>query len=75
MMKIVAFLSCSISDELHYLKKPWRNLETFESSSKQRLVKQFVYFARKDKEKWIYSMRIHSARQKIVDTVTLKDSK
>ena len=33
MMKIVIFLSYSVFDEHHYVKKPWRNLETFESSS------------------------------------------
>ena len=27
-----AFLSYSVFDELHYLKKPWKNLETFQSS-------------------------------------------
>ena len=32
MMKIVTFLSYSVFDELHYLKKPGRNLETFEFS-------------------------------------------
>ena len=32
MMKVVTFLSYSVFEELHYLKKPWRNLETFESS-------------------------------------------
>ena len=51
------FNTYSVFDELHYLNKPWRNLETFESSL---WLKQFVYFARKDREKSNYSMRIDS---------------
>ena len=31
-MKIVTFLSYSVFDDLHYLKKPRRNFETFWSS-------------------------------------------
>ena len=30
--EIVVFLSYSVFNKLHYLKKPWRNLETFDSS-------------------------------------------
>ena len=52
------FNSYSVFDELHYLNKPWRNLETFESSL--CWLKQFVYFARKDREKSNYSMRVDS---------------
>ena len=48
-MKIVAFVSYSVFDKLHYLKKPWRNLETFDSSLFEMLGEQFVYFATKDK--------------------------
>ena len=50
-MKIVAFVSYSVFDKLHYLKKPWRNLETFDSSLFEMLGEQFVYFATKDKGK------------------------
>ena len=34
----MTFLSYSVFDELHYLKKPWRNFETSSLLSKQRLV-------------------------------------
>ena len=40
-----------VFDKLHYLKKPWRNLETFDSSLFEMLGEQFVYFATKDKGK------------------------
>ena len=50
-MKIVAFVSYSVFDKLHYLKKPWRNLETFDSSLFEMSGEQFVYFATKDKGK------------------------
>ena len=50
-MKIVAFVSYSVFDKLHYLKKPWRNLETFDCSLFETFGEQVVYFARKDKGK------------------------
>ena len=71
MMKIVIFLSYSVFDEHHYVKKPWRNLETFESSPKQRFVSRYSKYFNNlnilqqmsegtDKEKGIYSMKIES---------------
>ena len=43
MMKIVTFLSYSVFDDLHYFKKPRRNLETFESSSIKATFGELVF--------------------------------
>ena len=51
MMKIVAFLSYSVLDELHYLKKPWRNLETFQSSLQTTFGETICLFSKETQRK------------------------